>query len=81
MPHKNFDKFYNIISFNTSHCLSYSEITYFTSTLGDAVHFFTDGIAIGCAYAKSFYGGLGTTVAITCHEVPHCIGKLSIYLF
>ena len=44
--------------------------------VGDAVHLFTDGIAIGGAYAKSFYGGLGTTVAIVCHEVPHCVGKI-----
>lgn len=46
--------------------------------IGDAVHSFTDGIAIGGAYAKSFYGGLGTTVAIVCHEVPHCVGDFAV---
>ncbi|XP_028401939.1 zinc transporter ZIP10-like isoform X1 [Dendronephthya gigantea] len=46
--------------------------------IGDAVHSFTDGIAIGGAYAKSFYGGLGTTMAIVCHEVPHCVGDLAV---
>ena len=51
----------------------------FLRHIGDVVHLFTDGIAIGGAYAKSFYGGLGTTVAIVCHEVPHCVGKPLIY--
>ena len=49
--------------------------------LGDAVHSFSDGVAIGGAYAKSFYGGLGTTVAIVFHEVPHGVGTFTRGLF
>ena len=50
---------------------------YYHTNIGDVIHSFTDGIAVGGAYAKSFYGGLGTTIAIVCHEVPHCVGKTS----
>ena len=49
--------------------------------LGDAVHSFSDGVAIGGAYAKSFYSGLGTTVAIVFHEVPHGVGTFTRGLF
>lgn len=46
--------------------------------LGDVVHSFSDGVAIGGAYAKSFYGGLGTTVAIVFHEIPHGVGDFAV---
>ena len=48
--------------------------------IGDAIHSFIEGIAIGGGYAKSFYGGIGTTIAIVCHEVPHCVGDFGVMI-
>lgn len=43
--------------------------------LGDGIHNFSDGLAIGAAYANSMTGGISTTIAVFCHELPHEIGK------
>ena len=43
--------------------------------LGDAIHNFADGIAIGAAYSISFTAGLSTSITVLCHEVPHELGK------
>ena len=59
----------------------YNIFYYYHSNTGDAIHSFIEGIAIGGGYAKSFYGGVGTTIAIVCHEVPHCVGKTSYIYF
>ncbi|CAH8549027.1 unnamed protein product [Schistosoma rodhaini] len=39
--------------------------------MGDGLHNFTDGMAIGAAFAQSISGGLSTSVAVFCHELPH----------
>ncbi|XP_053155742.1 zinc transporter ZIP5 isoform X2 [Hemicordylus capensis] len=39
--------------------------------LGDGIHNFTDGLAIGAAFSDGLSGGLSTTVAVFCHELPH----------
>ena len=44
--------------------------------LGDAVHNFMDGVAIGTAFADDTLGGISTSIAIFCHEVPHELGLL-----
>ncbi len=47
--------------------------------IGDSVHNFLDGIAIGVAFTDQFplgfYGGISTSIAILCHELPHELGK------
>lgn len=43
--------------------------------IGDAVHNFIDGLAIGAAYSTSVYSGLSTSLAIFCEELPHELGK------
>ena len=45
--------------------------------LGDGIHNFTDGLAIGAAFTNSITGGVSTSVAVFCHELPHEIGQYS----
>lgn len=47
--------------------------------IGDGVHNFADGLAIGAAFALTFTKGLSTSITVLCHEVPHELGKTSIY--
>ena len=43
--------------------------------IGDAVHNLADGLAIGAAFATSISGGIATSIAVFCHEVPHELGE------
>ena len=49
--------------------------------IGDGVHNFLDGLAIGVAFSESWpsglHGGISTSIAIFCHELPHELGKIS----
>ena len=43
--------------------------------LGDTVHNFADGLALGAAVAQSISLGLSTMIALIFHELPHELGE------
>ena len=47
--------------------------------IGDTLHNIGDGLAIGATFAKGgnsgFSGGISTSIAVFCHELPHELGK------
>lgn len=47
----------------------------YLSLIADAIHNFTDGIAIASSFKNGIYSGLATSFAIFVHEIPHNIGK------
>jgi len=44
--------------------------------LGDTIHNFADGIAIGVSFTSSLGIGASTSIAVFFHEVPHEFGML-----
>ncbi|XP_018645430.1 tubulin tyrosine ligase-related [Schistosoma mansoni] len=61
-----------------SHDLSSVRAIAYTIIAGDGLHNFCDGIAIGAAFASDMRGGLSTSIAVLCHELPHELGKLKL---
>lgn len=43
--------------------------------LGDSIHNFADGVAIGTSFTSSVGLGISVSIAILFHEVPHEFGK------
>ncbi|XP_017096085.2 zinc transporter foi [Drosophila bipectinata] len=48
--------------------------------MGDGLHNFTDGMAIGAAFAENLAGGFSTSLAVFCHELPHELGDFAILI-
>ncbi|KAL7733285.1 hypothetical protein ACLKA6_004785 [Drosophila palustris] len=48
--------------------------------MGDGLHNFTDGMAIGAAFAENIAGGFSTSLAVFCHELPHELGDFAILM-
>ncbi|XP_013916174.1 PREDICTED: zinc transporter ZIP5 isoform X1 [Thamnophis sirtalis] len=48
--------------------------------LGDGVHNFTDGLAIGAAFSDGLSSGLSTMLAVLCHELPHELGDCAVLI-
>ena len=50
--------------------------------IGDTLHNLSDGLAIGAAFAEGgtsgVSGGISTSTAVFCHELPHELGKCDV---
>lgn len=43
--------------------------------LGDSIHNFVDGLAIGAAFTENVFTGVSVSLAVICEELPHELGN------
>lgn len=48
--------------------------------IGDVIHNFVDGMAIGAAFTENVYLGVSIGIAVLCEELPHELGDVAILL-
>ena len=52
--------------------------------IGDTIHNISDGLAIGAAFSEAgssgITGGISTSIAVFCHELPHELGRENIFI-
>lgn len=48
--------------------------------IGDAMHNFADGLAVGASFADHVSAGICTAIAVVCHELPHEIGLFAVLM-
>ncbi|XP_048728093.1 metal cation symporter ZIP14-like isoform X2 [Ostrea edulis] len=48
--------------------------------IGDGLHNFLDGLAIGAAFTDSIFAGMSISLAVICEELPHELGDFAILL-
>ncbi len=65
---------------DTPHHAEHHNVTPWILNLGDSVHNFLDGIAIGASFLVSIPLGITTSLAVAAHEIPGEIGDVSIML-
>ncbi|UCD73204.1 MAG: ZIP family metal transporter [Candidatus Bathyarchaeota archaeon] len=53
----------------------------YLNLIGDAIHNFLDGIAIGASFLISVPVGISTTVAVVFHELPQEIGDFGVLVY
>ncbi|XP_014678813.1 PREDICTED: zinc transporter ZIP6-like [Priapulus caudatus] len=62
-----------------SFCSSFNTVALMI-LMGDIMHNVSDGLAIGAAFAGSTEGGMSTSIAVLCHELPHELGDFALFL-
>lgn len=65
---------------DTPHHAEHHTTTPWILSLGDSVHNFLDGVAIGASFLVSIPLGISTSLAVAAHEIPGEIGDVSIML-